>query len=256
MVKKIALCLALLLIALPALGEMTVGEQTGECYFPDEKNWTYHFTYSYPLLAGEDYATAAINDTYQMALDEMVQLVLPMFANAESERYDGQNEVRHAFRVTCNNGRVLSILQERSRTMGDKGPNLTVESLTFDVAGDYLGQSLTLRGVILAKASEAIDAMTAQDYPAFGKIIDGSSDRIAEKVLPVLYEQFLALQQAGVVRPDADREDYELAFEPTQCFFADEQGNIVFFFPPELMARPAFDVPTFSFTPEELNDLL
>ena len=155
-----ALC-ALLLLAAPALGELTVQPLAGEAYFPGEKNWVYHFTYAYPQVVGDDYTAALINDTYQMALDEMIQLVLPMFANAPDMRFDGKNEVKHDYEIMCNDGRLLSILQFRSQTMGADGVRYTLEPLTFDVSGIYAGETLTLRGVVLVQAG--VDPAALED---------------------------------------------------------------------------------------------
>ena len=236
MVKRLALLTAvLMLLSLPALGEMTVERSEGEMYFPSEKDWTYHFVYAYPHLVGEDYASAAINDTYEMALDEMRLLVLPMFANQPDMRFDGHNEVKHDFAVTCNNGRFFSVVQYRSQSMGEEGTLLTMESLVFDVAGEYIGETLTLRGLVM---------------------VGDSSDQIANALMPVLYEKFIALQEAGVALPDLDAEDFMLEFSPTQNFYADEEGNAVFYFPPTLLTEPSFDVPAFTFTPAELEALL
>ena len=253
-----ALC-ALLLIVFPAVGELTVESMAGEAYFPGEKNWVYHFVYAYPQVAGEDYTAALINDTYQMALDEMLQLVLPMFANAPDMRFDGKNEVKHDYQVLCNDGKLLSILQYRSQTMGKEGVRYTLEPLTFDVSGVYAGETLTLRGVALALAGvdmAGLDEVTAESYPDIAALIDGSSARMAEALLPVLYEEFVSLQREGAARADWRYEDYEAEFVPTRDFYANGQGEIVFFFPPAMLAIPSFDVPEFAFTPDRLNALV
>lgn len=212
-----------------------VERNEGEAYFPSEKNWTYHFTYAYPRLSGEDYASAAVNDTYEMALDEMINLVLPMFSHEVDMLFDGKNEVRHDFAITCNNGRFLSILQYRSQTMGPDYTNLAMEALVFDMAGEYLGETLTLRGLTM---------------------VGESSVQIEEALYPILYGEFKSLQQQGIARADVDEELFYLEFEPTRHFYADEEGNAVFFFPPMLMAAPSFDVPTFTYTPAQLEEML
>ncbi|MBR0228332.1 MAG: hypothetical protein IJQ62_08285 [Clostridia bacterium] len=250
---------ALLLLVSPALGEMTVERKTGERYYPQEKDWVYHFSYAYPHIAGDDYTAAHINDTYEMALDEWAKLMLPMFANAPDMRYDGKNEVTHDFTVVCNNGRVLSILQTRVQTRGESGPLYALEPLTFDVGGAYAGESLTLRGVTLIQAGVDGDLMEDAEpdmYPEVARIIGGSSDEMAEALLPVLYERFQEQQGAGVIAAHWTREDFEDKFSPTQDFYTDEEGRIVFFFPPELLSVPSFEVPVFSFTPAELDALL
>ena len=253
-----ALC-ALLLLAAPALAEVTVERTEGEAWFPNEKDWVYHFSYAYPRLIGDDYTTALINDTYEMALDEMVQLVLPMFANSPDMRFDGKNEVTHDFTVTCNNGKLLSILQTKLQSRGGEGDILTLEPLTFDVSGMYAGESLTLRGVTLILGGadpEKLEELESQDVPALSHIIDGSSGEMAEALLPTLYAEFQALQDSGVIQAQWTYEDFTEECSPANNFYADERGNLVFFFPPMMLESPSFDVPAFPFTPEELDGIL
>ncbi len=254
-----AVLAALLLLMSAALGEITVERTEGDMYFPQEKNWTYHFTYAYPHIAGDDYTSALINDTYQMALDEMTQLVLPMFANAPDMRYDGKNEVRHDFQVLCNDGRLLSVLQTRRQTRGDEGVLYALEPLTFDVSGQYAGETLTLRGAALIQAgldSTLLDALEADAHPGLSHIIDGSSALMGQALLPLLYAEFEKLQAAGVMAPQWTREDFEAEFSPTRDFCAFADGTIIFFFPPMLMAEPSFSSPQFFFTPQELDAML
>ncbi len=260
MVKRF-LCLlaALLLPAASALGEITVERNEGELYFPNEKNWVYHFSYAYPRVTGDDYTSALINDTYEMALDEWAQLVLPMFANSPDMRYDGKNEVVHDFTVPCNNGRLLSVLQSRTQTRGSEPPLYALDPLTFDVSGMYAGETLTLRGVTLIQAG--VDGALLEDvepelYPEIAHIIDGSSDEMASALLPLLYKEFARLQEQGVVAAHWTEQEYADEFSPAQDFYADGEGRIVFFFQPALLASPSFDVPLFPFTPAELDAIL
>lgn len=207
----------------------------GECWFPEEKNWVYHFVYAYPQVAGDSYAALTVNDTYRMALDEMLQLVLPMFANSPDMRFDGKNEVKHDFEVKCNNGRFLSILQKKGQSRGEDGMFYSLESLTFDMNGEYMGESLTLRGVVS---------------------VGDSTDQIAAAVLPEIYERFCLLQQQGVCKKGVDEETFAIEFSPAIHFYADENGNAVFYLPPSLMESPGFDTPTFTYSPAELAALL
>ncbi len=250
---------ALLLACSPALGEMTVDRTEGELYFPNEKNWVYHFTYAYPRVAGEDYTAALINDAYEMALDEWAQLVLPMFANSADMRYDGKNEVVHDFTGMFNNGRVRSILQTRMQTRGSEPPLYALDPLTFDVGGMYAGETLTLRGVTLIQGG--VDGTMLEDaepelYPEIAHIIDGSSNEMAAALLPILYEEFARLQAEGVTASHWTREEFTDEFNPAQDFYTDEEGHIVFFFQPSLLASLSFDVPVFPFSPAELDAIL
>ncbi|MBR2054115.1 MAG: hypothetical protein IKM05_07780 [Clostridia bacterium] len=213
----------------------TVERMAGEQYFPDKENWVYHFTYAYPYVLGDDIGNAMIRDTYQMALDEWLGLTLPMFANSPQEYYDGKNEVVHDFRVMCNNEDYLSILQSRSQTRGEQGTKMTLEALTFARRGEYVGESLTLRGVVM---------------------VGDSSEQIADAVWPHLYREFAELQKKGIARQDMTEKDFYNTYLPEYNFYRDENGNAVFFFQPDMLETPSFDVPVFAYSPAQLEALL
>ena len=257
MVKRIALsALALLLCAACACAELTVERNEGEMYFPDESGWVYHFTYAYPRIIGDDYTAALINDTYQMALDEMTRLVLPMFANAPDMRFDGKNEVKHDFAVYCNSGALLSIVQTRIQSMGEETV-YSLEPLTFDVHGMYAGEALTLRGVMLILAGvdpEALEDASAEEHPEIAHIINGSSTSMAEALLPALYERF-SREEIETNRPEGfSLEDFELEFSASRDFAVGEDGRLLFFFPPMLMREPG--IVTASYTIPQIEALL
>ena len=250
--------LALWLCAASAFAELTVERNEGEMFFPDEKNWVYHFTYAYPKIIGDDYTAALINDTYQMALDEMTNLVLPMFANTPDMRFDGKNEVKHDFTVACNNDKLLSIVQFRSQSMGEETV-YSLETLTFDVSGMYAGETLTLRGVILIQAGvdpEHLEDVRAEDYPDIARIIRGSSDSISEALLPALYAMFQEhpqLREAEI----PSLEDFEIEFSPTRDFAACSDGcSIAFYYPPMLAADTNWENTTVLLTPTEIEAIL
>ena len=233
--------LGLWLCAACASAELTVERNEGEMYFPNEKDWVYHFTYAYPKIIGDDYTAALINDTYQMALDEMTRLVLPMFANAPDMRFDGRNEVKHDFTVACNNGKLLSIVQFRSQTMGEETV-YSLEPLTFDVSGMYAGETLTLRGVILIQAGvdpERLEDVRPEDYPEIAHIIQGSSSSIAETLMRSLYDRFLVhpnLAESAVL----SYEDFEIEFSPARDFSAYTTGDELAFYYPPMYAPEAY----------------
>ncbi len=237
MVKRL-LCAALaaLMLALPALAEdfYAVERVEGEGYFPTQENWTYHFTYAYPRIAAEDIAALMINDSYEMALDEMINLILPMFANEDAMRFDGKNEITHDFSIACNNGRFLSVLLRRTQTMGEEIKQ-TIDAQVFDISGEYAGEPLTLRGVVM---------------------VGDSSTQLADKVLPQLYRAFVALQNEGVTRKDIDEEGFSEICSPISDFYANDDGSVTFFLQPELLTEPTFDVPTFVYTKDMLEQLL
>lgn len=230
-------------------------QMSGELFFPGPEDWKYHFVYAYPQVDGEDYAAAAVNESYQMALGEVTQMMLPMGADRETAA-EGQVEMRHDFAVQCNNDRLLSIVLRRSQT-GEDGTVLSMESLTFDMSGEYVGEPLTLRGCLLALVSgENPEEMTAEAYPQIARILASSSDSIGEKVTEKLYPEFQRLQESGRCRPDIDRESFTWEFAAAASFFIDGEGRAVFYFSPEMLTEPSFQVPLFRFTPEEIDALL
>lgn len=240
-------------------GEIPVVRNEGDLYFPDKEHWVYHFQYAYPHLLGESYTVALINDTYQMALDEKTNLELPMFANAEEMRYDGHNEMWRDFSVMCNDEKLLSILEMRRQTREEGVESLYLEALTFDTAGDYAGDTLTLRGVALALAG--IDSENTEEAPEelaarYRGIIDGSSTLMGEKLMPILYAKFCALQESGVLQAQWTEEDFEQEVLPTQDFYVTGAGQIVFFFQPSLMAEPSWEPPSFAYSVDDLEALL
>lgn len=211
----------------------TVVSMAGERYYPNKENWVYHFQYAYPYVLGEEAAHTVIRDTYQQILDDSLNTALPMFADAPDMLFDGKNEVTHDFEVMCNNGRFLSVRMRKSQTMGENGTKMTLETLTFDMAGN--GDVLTLRGVVR---------------------VGDSSEQIADAVWPHLYREFAALQQQGMARQDMTEQDFYNNYLPEANFYTDEEGNAVFYFTPEMMAQPTFDVPGFSYSPAQLEALL
>ena len=103
MAKRLtALFLALLLCAAGARAETALERNEGEAYFPDEKSWTYHFTYAYPHLTGEDYASLLIDETYAMALDEMLPGGADAFLRAYAARFAFQLVSRNEFEAFLN----------------------------------------------------------------------------------------------------------------------------------------------------------
>ena len=236
MVKKwLALLCALMLMCPAALSEHVIHELSGVEYYPDAEAWTYCYDYSLPQLETgmADVAAMMINETMVMALDEMRELVLPMFAASEDMTCNGRVTITQRYQITCNSDRFFSVLITREEK-DDRGSFYTLESEVFDVGGEYMGETLTLRGVVM---------------------VGQSSDQLGRAVLPVLYEEFKKLQQEGVCVPDMTEEDFYLSFSPTLDYCCDQEGHALFYFQPALMAKPSLDVPMFTFTPAELQAL-
>lgn len=240
-------------------GAIPILRGEGETFFPKKSDWVYHFTFAYPVLQGGSLTVAKINDTYREGLNEMIRLVQPMFADSEDMRFDGKNEVTLDYTVTCNSDRLLSVVQRRTQSKGEEGTVVALETQNFRTAGDLMGDTITLRGAALVLAGAdpaALDDVQAADYPQIARIIGSSSDEMSDALLIRLYPEFQALQASGVLGGEWTREDYEAEFIPSESFYINGEGRIVFFFPPMMMNAPSFDPPAFSFMPEELDAML
>lgn len=190
--------------------------------------------YEYPHLDAEDGTAVLINDYYNEAINEMTALILPMLAGTPEAQGTSLRQMNQRFRVTCNNGRFLSVLFMTENLVNGES-FLSLESDTFDISGEYAGQILTLRGVVM---------------------VGESSSQLSACLLPVLYGHFTVLQEQGIADPELTEEDfYDIVF-PESHFFANEDGSVTFYFQPDVLAEPTFEVPCFTFTPEELENLI
>lgn len=202
--------------------------------FYPEKAPTYELDYHYPHITGDDWIPAAVNDTYEQAMNEMKELYLPMLANTPAATGDTLNRMLQSYRVTCNNGRFLSFLFMQLNEING-GTYLSLEGHTFDVSGEYAGDLLTLRGVVM---------------------VGDSTVQIAGCMKPVLYEQFVLLQQQGIGAPDITEADFYDMIAPGSDFFTNEDNSVSFYLQPELLLKPSFDVPVFTYTPAELEEIV
>lgn len=236
MVKKMLALLCALVLFMPvACAEKIITPAENTEYYPDADEWTYCYRYRVPVLETgmTDLGAMMINETLQMALDEMRELVLPMFASSGDMTQYGPVTICQDYVITCNNDRFFSLLITREE-QDDRGSFYTIESEVFDVGGEYLGETLTLRGVVM---------------------VGESSDQLGRAVLPVLYERFVQLQKDGICDPSVTEKSFYQLCSPTLDYYADEEGNAVFFLQPSLMREPSLEVPTFTFTPDELAEL-
>ena len=199
-----------------------------------EEDPRWELDYDYPGLPGEDPVSVQINDYYDTSRTEMTVLMLPMLSNSVETEEGKMNRMTQEYRVTCNNGRFFSVLLLQMTESGGRTV-YNLESDTFDVSGEYAGQLLTLRGVVM---------------------VGESTVQLAECLMPVLYERFTALQEEGVIDPDLEQEDFEEIVYPDSHFYTNSDGSVTFYFQPEVMLEPSFDVPCFTFTPDELAALI
>lgn len=207
----------------------------GEEYFPRELPWTYHYTYRYPMLLGEGMLQEAINDYFRNALNEMTMLVIPMFAADPIMIGEGSNEISQNYEVTCNNGTFFSVLMTQAQTVEGR-ERISLESAVFDASGEYLGETLTLRGLVR---------------------VGPSSQALSEAVLQDVWED-IDLQmrdKSSGWKSSLTSDILKAEFYPEVQFYADDLGNAVFYLQPGRL-RQDDRVVTYTYTPQMLEELL
>lgn len=227
-----ALMLCLCLSSAAAEGRVLRNEHT-DLLLPEDAP-SYQLIYDYPFVEGDDIAAVLINDSFESSRSEMTGLILPMLANLNASESGFVRVMRQEYTVPCNTDRFLSILF-RNSTESETGTVYTLEAHTWDLSGEYIGQTLTLRGVVA---------------------VGDSTDEIVDCLYPVLLEEFTRLQADGTVRADLTEDDFYTYVFPESDFYTNPDGSVTFFFQPELLVNASFDVPEFTFTPEELDELL
>ena len=207
----------------------------GEEYYPQEMPWTYRYTYRYPLLTGEGMLQESINDYFRNALNEMTMLVIPMFAADPIMIGEGSNEISQCYEVTCNNGIFFSVLMTQVQTVEGK-ERISLESVVFAASGEYLGESLTLRGLVR---------------------VGPSSQVLGEAVLQDIWEdiEIQMRDQASGWKNDLNSDILKAEFYPEVQFYADALGNAVFYLQPSRF-RLDDRVITYTYTPQKLEELL
>ena len=239
--KKASIILILLLLAaLPFAGyageaELQVTWTDIKQTFPEEGEAVYTYTCRYPALSGIP-AAEGINDFYRTTVSEMVELVLPMYANDEDMAFSGGNAFDQVYEITCNNGRYFSTRMLQKQILGDR-EIATVHSQVFDVSGAYAGEMLTLRGLL--------------------EEVGESSAQLADAIFEDIWQK-IEKQQADVASPwnqDLDKDTLGLDFFPEEHFYADEEGRAVFYLQPGLF-RQDQEIVTFTYTAQEVLALL
>ena len=225
---------ALMLCVLSASAALDVTWTQGEEWFPGRDAWVYYYTYTVPEVKGSGALSEELNHYFDTAIGEMVNLVLPMFT--VDMPGDGRNEISDLYEITCNNDEFFSFLLRRS-TLSEGKEVLSLQSAVFAVSGQYTGESLTLRGL--------------------AREIGESSSQIAGFVIKDIWQKIEERMKAGdwAVRKEMSFDLLSAEFFPETHFFADEQGNIVFYLQPGLLGLGE-EMAVFTYTPEELENLL
>ena len=233
--KRFACALTVLMLcAFSASAALDVTWTQGEEWFPGRDAWVYYYTYTVPEVKGSGALSEELNHYFDTAIGEMVNLVLPMFT--VDMPGDGRNEISDLYEITCNNDEFFSFLLRRS-TLSEGKEVLSLQSAVFAVSGQYTGESLTLRGL--------------------AREIGESSSQIAGLVIRDIWRKIEERMKAGdwAVRKEMSFDLLSGEFFPETHFFADEQGNIVFYLQPGLLGLGE-EMAVFTYTPEELENLL
>ena len=233
--RLLPLLILVICLALGAQAALELDWQEGEAWFPQEKDWTYHYVYRYPVAQGEEEAAAAVNYYFDNAIGEMTRLVLPMYAADPVMAGGQQHQFKQDYTVTCNNEDFFSFLLTQHQTVEGKGL-ISLSSAVFALAGEYTGQTLTLRGLVQ---------------------VGDSSQQLGEAVRQDIWRQVADQIAAGDSAWHAELSQEKLfsEFYPETQFYADEAGNAVFYLQPAEF-RQDTQVITFTYTPEDLEKLL
>lgn len=208
--RKLALFLALCLaLGLSAGAELSLDWQEGEAFFPEGEGWRYRYSYRYPKAAGDSFAAQAVNDYFEAQLYEQLHLVIPMFAHDDTMTADGRQEISDSYEVTRNDGLLFSILLSHRQTMSG-APPYSLHSAVFAASGEYLGETLTLRGVCG---------------------VGESSTQLAGLVMQDVWRQISGRIEAGEEgwKQGLSEEQLQAGFYPESQFYA-EPGDIVVFY--------------------------
>ncbi len=224
------LCLMLVAALLPvcALAASDVTWLEGELFYPDAQSATYRFIYRYPFVEGDTQFAAGVNDYYQVALSEMTDLVLPMYANETDMTGEDVQQVSQICKVTCDTDDYFGVLMRQTQTV-DGREQTTLRSQVFAASGEYEGETLTLRGLVM---------------------VGESSVQLAALVLADIEKALLAMEG---LREGWSPEALALDFFPEQDFYADENANAVFYIQPGLLCEDAL---YFTYTRDMLSALL
>lgn len=234
--KKLLLLLALLLALGQSAGaELGLAWQEGEAFFPEGEGWRYRYSYRYPKAEGDSFIAQAVNNYFEAQLNEQLKLVIPMFANDETMTAGGRQEISDSYEVSCNDERLFSILLKHRQTI-DGAPPFSLHSAVFAASGEYLGETLTLRGVCgVGESSTQLAKLVQKD--------------VWQKI-----EQRIAAGEAGW-KAGLNEGMLQDSFYPESQFYAEPDDMIVFYLQPgELRSDDAVEL--FRYSYKDLEALL
>ncbi len=214
----------------------------GEAAFPEGSavdSAKFLLTYAYPQVTPEMDTDTNINVFYQELIDDLMQLTAPMlYDEASATLDDNVSAYMHInYQVTANTDDFFSVLLTQEQFMG-VAESQTLLASVFARTGDSAGGLVTLPYVM---------GISEDDEASATKLVD-TAYRL---VWDIIVEQM----QAGTVEyfEELTEENLFAEFYPESDFYLDEQGNIVFFVQPSVIASGAAGALTFPFSPDELR---
>ena len=246
--KKKMLCLTLLTllfgwIALPASALPLAPAQplAGEAAYPEGStvdNAKFLMTYAYPQVTPETETDNNINVFFQEAASELMQYTAPMLLEqAGGSTEAGISAYMHInCQITANTDDFLSVVLTREEFMG-AAESQTIQATVFARKGDSAGGLVTLPAVM---------GISEED--------EASATNLIDTVYRLVWDIIVEQMQTGDVEyfEELTEENLFAEFYPESDFYLDDQGNVVFFVQPSMIASGAAGLITFPFSPAEL----
>ncbi len=223
MFRILLLMLALTLCPLPALAELSFGENlTGVYTWPEgasEEEASYLYRYSYPQISGEGEIALAINTVFQYEATDALGFECPMTASSHDPAL-GQMTVDIACQIVHLSDEILSVRIDKTVAVGENVTRI-VRAFTFALTGDKAGMVTSLPYLLgIVKDNETDEWLINRQTE--------KADDCAREMVWALIEEDMDNADAGIYE-DLTFEEFEWGFYPEEDFYMDEEGNFVFF---------------------------
>jgi len=231
------------LIAMPASAQTLTLAQSlvGEATYPEGStvdNAKFLLTYAYPQVTPETEADKNINTYYQEIRDELLQVTAPMLYDQASGGMDAEiSAYMHInYQVTANTDDFFSVVLSQEQFVG-AAESQTIQANVFARTGDGAGGLITLP--------------TMMGFPEGDEV---TATNLVDMVYQLVWDIIVEQMQTGTVEyfEELTEENLFEEFYPESDFYLDDQGNIVFFVQPSMIASGAEGLLTFPFSPSEL----
>jgi len=243
MKKLLAITLALMLLAVPALAELT-----GEYCWPEgstAENAQYVYRYSYPWQEGDDSTAEMINGFYEYLVEDAYAFAIPMAVDVIDPESAMQSCTIITTEETFASEAYLSYKVTTQSLIG-AAADTVVAGHTFALTGAKAGQVVALPYLLGVLDMEETDTWLQERQTA-------KVDAVVRTLVWDIIQQQLA---DGTVAyyDDLTFETLEYGFYPEEDYYIDAEGNIVFFLQESIAAPASEGVLLFPFTMDELLD--